>query len=218
MPLTSDRQRIGFYNSDDPSKDGPSKKDVRSSTAVLEVLADCSIIAAVNSPETFSAALDSPTRAIYLLTGNPLNLPEMLARARDRSKVCLINIDFLDGLARDRYAVEFLAAHQADGIVSTRFETLKSAHALGLITVQRTFAIDSAAVSAVLKSLSQFVPDAIEVLPAMATPKVARRLHAVHPGLALIGGGLIENVKEIEALLASGVRSVSVSDPRLWII
>jgi glycerol uptake operon antiterminator len=217
MPLTSDRQRIGFYNSDDPPKDGPSKA-VRSSAAVLEVLADCSIIAAVNTPDTFSAALDSPTRAIYLLTGNPLSLPEMLARARARGKVCLINIDFLDGLARDRYAVEFLAAHQADGIVSTRFETLKSAHALGLITVQRTFAIDSAAVTAVLKSLGQFVPDAIEVLPAMATPKVARRMHAVHPGLALIGGGLIENVKEIEALLASGVRSVSVSDPRLWII
>lgn len=52
----------------------------------------------------------------------------------------------------------------------------------------------------------------------MAAPKVARRLHVAHPELTLIGGGLIEGVKEIEDLLAAGVRSVSVSDQRLWLI
>jgi glycerol uptake operon antiterminator len=214
MIASKNKQKLGFYRSDDQSKETVAA----TSTKAMDVLADCSIIAAVNSPEMFKAALDCPTRAIYLLTGNPLNLPDMLARARERSKVCLINIDFLDGLARDRYAVEFLAAHKVDGIVSTRSEALKAAHALGLITVQRTFAIDSAAVTAAIKSLSQFLPDAMEVLPAMATPKVARRLRPAHPGLTLIGGGLIEGVKEIEELLAAGVRSVSVSDQRLWLI
>lgn len=213
MTARNQRQRIGFYNSDDQPK--PS---ARPSTAILDVLADCSIIAAVNTPESFNAALESPTRAIYLLTGNPLNLPGMLERAHLCSKVCLVNMDFLDGLARDRYAVEFLAGLKVDGIVSTRFETLKAAHALGLVTVQRTFAIDSAAITAAIKSLGQFLPDAMEVLPAMAAPKVARRLHMAHPELILIGGGLIEGVKEIEDLLAAGVRSVSVSDQRLWLI
>ena len=213
MSASRDKHRTGYYTSDDPSK-----TVIPTSSAALSILADCSIIAAVNSPDSFNAALESPTRAIYLLTGNPLNLPEMISRARERSKVCLINIDFLDGLARDRHAVEFLAEHKVDGIVSTRFETLKAAHALGLITVQRTFAIDSAAVAATIKSLSQFLPDAMEVLPAMAAPKVAKRLHSAHPSLPLIGGGLIENVREIEDLLAAGVRSISVSDPRLWLI
>ena len=213
MIATKNKQRVGFYNSDHPLKDA-----ARSSTEALEAFADCSIIAAVNTPEILEAALDSPTRVIYLLTGNPLSIPEMLARARDRSKLCLINIDFLQGLARDRHAVAFLAAHKADGIVSTHIEVLKAAHLLGLITVQRTFAIDSAAISATIKSLDQFQPDAIEVLPAIAAPKVARRLRALHPELPLIGGGLIEGVKEIEDLLAAGVRSVSVSDQRLWLI
>lgn len=213
MIAAKSKQKLGFYSSDDQPKE-----TATTSTRAMDVLADCSIIAAVNSPDTFKAALECPTRAIYLLTGNPLNLPGMLARARERSKVCLINIDFLDGLARDRYAVEFLAEHKVDGIVSTRSETLKAAHALGLITVQRTFAIDSAAVAAAIKSLSQFLPDAMEVLPAMAAPKVARRLRTAHPELTLIGGGLIEGVKEIEELLAAGVRSVSVSDQRLWLI
>lgn len=213
MTVINEKQRIGFYNSD-----GQPKCVARPLGEALSVLADCSIIAAVNNPESFDAALESPTRAIYLLTGNPLNLPGMLERAHTCSKVCLVNIDFLDGLSRDRYAVEFLAELKVDGIVSTRFETLKAAHAVGLITVQRTFAIDSAAVAAAVKSLSQFLPDAMEVLPAMAAPKVARRLHMAHPGLTLIGGGLIEGVKEIEDLLAAGVQSVSVSDPRLWLI
>jgi glycerol uptake operon antiterminator len=207
------RERKGFYSSDEPSNQA-----CATDAAAFEILASCSIIAAVNAPEKFAAALDSPTRAIYLLTGTPLTLPDMLARARDRGKVCLVNIDFLEGLSRDRHAVEFLAAHHVDGVVSTRFETLKVAQALGLITVQRTFAIDSAAVTAVLRCLSQFLPDAMEVLPAMATPKVAQRLHNSYPSLKIIGGGLIENVKEIEGLLAAGIHSVSVSDERLWLI
>jgi glycerol uptake operon antiterminator len=213
MTMTKEKQRIGYYNSDNQPE-----QPARLPAATLNVLADCSIIAAVNTTAAFDAALASPTRAIYLLTGNPLNLPEMLERAHLCSKVCLVNMDFLDGLSRDRYAVEFLAELKVDGIVSTRFETLKAAHALGLITIQRTFAIDSAAITAAIKSLGQFLPDAMEVLPAMAAPKVARRLRRAHPELILIGGGLIEGVKEIEDLLAAGVRSVSVSDQRLWLI
>lgn len=213
MTVMKEKQRIGFYNSDNQPKHA-----ARPAVAPLSVLADCSIIAAVNSPECFDAALESPTRAIYLLTGNPRNLPGMIERAHLCSKICLVNMDFLDGLSRDRYAVEFLAELKVDGIVSTRFETLKAAHALSLVTVQRTFAIDSAAITAAIKSLNQFLPDAMEVLPAMAAPKVARRLHVAHPELTLIGGGLIEGVKEIEDLLAAGVRSVSVSDQRLWLI
>lgn len=213
MTVANQKHRVGFYNSD--AQPGT---EVQSSDAALILLSNCSIIAAVNTPETFDAALKSPTRAIYVLTGNPLSLPGMLERAHAHAKVCLVNIDFLDGLSRDRYAVEFLAEHKVDGIVSTRFETLKAAHGFGLITVQRTFAIDSAAVTAAIKSLGQFIPDAMEVLPAMAAPKVARRLHITHPELTLIGGGLIESVKEIEDLLQAGIQSVSVSDQRLWLI
>jgi len=213
MTSKVERERKGFYNSDEQ----PVPASARGSAA-LEVLSTCAIIAAVNSAEKFAAALNSPTRAIYLLTGTPLTIPEMLARARDHGKVCLVNTDFLDGLSRDRYAIEFLAAHKVDGVVSTKFEILKVAHSLGLITVQRTFAIDSAAVTAALRCLAQFVPDAMEVLPAIATPKVARRLHNTYPSLRIIGGGLIENVSEIEGLLAVGVHAVSVSDERLWVI
>ena len=205
---------MGHFNSGESNGALPAFGKTPSSN----VFADCPIIAAVNSPETFPIALSSPCRAIYVLTGNPLSLPEMLAQAKACDKLCMVNIDFLDGLARDRFAVEFLASKGVAGIVSTHCEVLKAAHGLGLITVQRTFGIDSAAVIAARKSLAKFVPDLMEVLPAMAAPKIARRLTAEHPSLGIIGGGLIDTVKEIEDLLAAGIRSVSISNPQLWLI
>jgi glycerol uptake operon antiterminator len=182
------------------------------------LLTNAPIIAAVNTTDMFEPALASPTRSLYLLTGSPLTLPDMVGRVRDSGKGCLVNIDFLGGLSRDRDAVEYLAVHKVEGIVSTRLDVLKAAQSFGLFTVQRTFAIDTAAVNATIKLLTQFTPDAIEVLPAMVAPKVARRIHAVQPEMKVIGGGLIETVREIEGLLEAGIHSVSVSDQRLWLI
>lgn len=208
-PISGERQ--GYFVS--PEDEHAATPDARHHN-----LADSSIIAAVNGLNAFESALNSPPKTLYILMGNPMSLPGLLARAKERGKMCLLNIDFLDGLARDKFAVEFLAAHGANGIVSTRFETLKAAQNLGLLTVQRTFAIDSAAVNAAKKSLAQFRPDAVEVLPAIAAPKVVRRLAEDFPDITVIGGGLIESVKEIEGLLSNGVHAVTVSDPRLWII
>jgi len=200
--------RLDFYCADDVETKLPDHAQ----------LGDGPVIASVNSPEVFETALLAPTRTLYILTGNPLTLPTLLKRARDRGKLCMVNMDFLDGLARDRFAVEFLAASGAAGIVSTRFESLKAARNLGLVTVQRTFAIDTAAVTASKKSLAQFLPNAVEVLPAMVAPRVGKQLREAHPNLTIIGGGLIEGVREIEELLAAGVDAVTTSNPKLWLI
>ena len=205
---TEKRARLDFYCAD--SAETKLSEDAQ--------FGDSPVIASVNSPESFETALLAPTRTLYILTGNPLTLPTLLKRARDCGKLCLVNMDFLDGLARDRFAVEFLAASGAAGIVSTRFESLKAARNLGLVTVQRTFAIDTAAVTASKKSLTQFFPNAIEVLPAMVAPRVGKELREAHPNLTIIGGGLIESVREIEELLSAGVDAITTSNPRLWLI
>ncbi|MBS1801127.1 MAG: glycerol-3-phosphate responsive antiterminator [Acidobacteria bacterium] len=176
------------------------------------------VIASVTTPEAFEIALLAPTRSLCILTGNPLTLPGLLKRAHDCGKLCAVNIDFLDGLSRDRFAIEFLAAHGVAGVVSTRTETLKAAQALGLMTILRTFAIDTAAVMAAKKSLAQFRPDAVEVLPAMAAPRVSKYLKEVYPGMTTIGGGLIETVREIEDLLHAGIKAITTSNTRLWLI
>jgi glycerol uptake operon antiterminator len=184
----------------------------------LARLRDSPIIAAVNNLDSFQVALASPAQAVYVLFGTPLTLPGLIADAQHQGKLCMISLDFMEGLARDRHAIEYLASSGADGIVSTKFDALRAANTLGLVTILRTFIIDSAAVAATLKALSSFEPDAIEILPAVVAPKVVARFRQVHPSLHMIAGGLIETVREIECLFQIGVNSISVSDPRLWVI
>jgi len=208
--------RMGTYYSRDEEDVAPRQMEI--AAKLWNQVAESTIIAAVNTQQALAVALKAPTRTIYLLTGDPLSLPDMLAQTRDAGKVCLVNIDFIDGLSRDKHAVEFLAAHNVAGVVSTRSDTLRAAKALDLITVQRTFAIDSAAVQATVRSLAQFLPDAIEILPAPVAPRVLPKFREVHANLHIIAGGLIETVQEIESLLAAGVNSVSVSNSRMWVI
>jgi glycerol uptake operon antiterminator len=55
------------------------------------------------------------------------------------------------------------------------------------------------------------------VLPAIAAPRLVDSLNAIRPGMPLVGGGLIQSMREIEELLAQGLTSVSVSNTQFWI-
>jgi glycerol uptake operon antiterminator len=182
-----------------------------------DVLERRHIIAAVRNSEDLIAAEKSPTETVYLLYGNTLNIAELLRRLRNHGKLPLVNLDLLAGFSRDSINAEYLASCGAAGVISTHCEILRASRKHGLITVQRTFALDSAAVDAGLRTMSQFLPDAVEILPAVAAPRVVRRFRNAHPNLRIVAGGLISDLKEVESLLASGINAVSVSDPRFWI-
>ena len=182
-----------------------------------DVLERRHIIAAVRNSEGLIVAEKSPTETVYLLYGNTLNIAELLRRLRNHGKLPLVNLDLLAGFSRDSINAEYLASCGAAGVISTHCEVLRASRKHGLITVQRTFALDSAAVDAGLRTMSQFLPDAVEILPAVAAPRVVRRFRNAHPNLRIVAGGLISDLKEVESLLASGINAVSVSDPRFWI-
>lgn len=182
-----------------------------------EVLDNGHIIAAVRNMEGLAAVVKAPTRAVYLLFGNPLNIVDLIKTLRDSGKLPIVNLDLLHGFSRDSINAEYLASCGAGGIISTHGEVLRAARKQGLITVQRTFALDSAAIEAGIRTTNQFLPDAIEILPAVAAPRVAARFRRVHPSLRIVAGGLISDLKEVEALLAAGIDAVSVSDTRFWI-
>jgi len=182
-----------------------------------DVLEKRHIIAAVRNDEGLIAAEKSPTETVYLLYGNTLNIAQLLRRLRDNGKLPLVNLDLLAGFSRDSINAEYLASCGAAGVISTHGEVLRASRKHGLITVQRTFALDSAAIDAGLRTMGQFLPDAIEILPAIAAPRVAPRFRSVHPNLRIVAGGLISDLKEVEFLLANGISAVSVSDPRFWI-
>ncbi len=183
-----------------------------------EVVKQSRIIAAVRNAEALELSLDSPVRIVYLLFGSPMNIAGMIAKVRERGKLPLVNADLLQGFSRDASAVEYLAHCGAAGIISTHHEALRAARARGLITVLRTFVIDSAALEAGQRFLANFQPDVIELLPAIAAPLVLNRIRAVHPGLFVIAGGLLSDLHQVDELVRAGVDAVSLSDPALWIL
>jgi len=175
------------------------------------------IIPAVRLPEYLLASSQCPGKIVYFLFGDPESSSDMMKVIADAGKVPIINIDLAAGLARDYAAVTYLAHRHVQGIISTHPEPLRAARELGLFAIKRTFLLDSAALDSALRSLEQFMPDALEVLPAMAAPHIVKRLHEMYPSLPVIAGGLITTLREIDDLINRGISAVSVSDPRLWI-
>ncbi len=194
------------------------RRSTRASIAAMrDVFEDRRIIAAVRSHDALALAAKSPLEMVYLLFGNTLNVASLIASLRECGKLPLVNLDLLTGFSRDRCNVEYLEQCGAAGIVSTHHEVLHAAKSRGLITVLRTFALDSAAVEAGLRAIQQCHPDAVEILPAPVAPRVAVKIRAAHNSLRIIAGGLVANLKEVEELLAGGIDAVSVSDHRFWI-
>ncbi len=191
----------------------------RESMQRLSVLLDQTrIIPAVRSSEFLVPGSLAPGRIVYFLFGDPENAAEMMELVSAAGKVPIVNIDLAAGFARDHAAVSYLAHRQVQGIISTHPEPLRAARDCGLFAIKRTFLLDSAALESALRSLDQFMPDALEVLPAMAAPHIVNRLHQMYPTLPVIAGGLITTLREIEDLINRGIASVSVSDRRLWVV
>jgi glycerol uptake operon antiterminator len=162
-------------------------------------------------------AIASRSRLIYLLTGDPDNIEQMIQKITAADKVPIVNLDLLNGFSRDRYAVNYLKRVGAGGIISTHLDPLRHALAIGLYGIQRTFLLDSGAMDTISNQLRNTPVHALEILPALVAPKMLERVRAISPDLPVVGGGLISNMKEVESLLAQGLSAVSTSRPEMWI-
>jgi len=184
--------------------------------AFQRLIGDFPMIPAVRSVEHLDEALDSSAHVVYLLCGDVTTVPRLILKTHAASKLAVVNLDLVSGLSGTAPAVDYLADCGADGIISTHAETLKAAHARGLLGIQRTFMLDSLALRNVLRSLTRYMPDAIEILPAAVAPGVMGALRERHPGITVIAGGLVASLREIDVLVSSGVAAVSVSERSLW--
>jgi glycerol uptake operon antiterminator len=179
--------------------------------------AETPIIPAIRKQELVELAIASRSRLIYLLTGDPDNVEQMIQKIRAAGKVPMVNLDLLNGFSRDRYAVNYLKRVGAGGIISTHLDPLRHALAIGLYAIQRTFLLDSGAMDTISNQLRNTPVHALEILPALVAPKMLDRVRAVSPDLPVVGGGLIANMKEVESLLEQGLSAVSTSHPEMWI-
>jgi glycerol uptake operon antiterminator len=176
------------------------------------------VIPSIRAPENIPAACASPSKIAFLLFGSPLTAGALAQRLSEAGKLPIANLDLLSGFARDAAAIEFLAQIGMAGVISTHQDALRAARSVGMLAFQRTFALDSAAMANSVRTLEHFSPDVIELLPAIAAPLTIPMLRAVRPNLPVIGCGLIRSLLQIDELIHQGVASISVSDPKLWVV
>jgi glycerol uptake operon antiterminator len=184
---------------------------------LTSLLEQTRVIPAVRAPELLPDSTLSPGKIVYFLFGNPEEIGTQAELVVTAGKIPIVNIDLASGFARDQAAVSFLAHQYVHGIISTHPEPLRAAREFGLYSIKRTFLLDSAALDSALRSLDQFEPDALEVLPAMAAPYILEKVRKRYPNLPVIAGGLIKTLREIEELVKQGIDAVSVSAPTLWV-
>ena len=173
------------------------------------------IIAAARDMEGVRRAAASGVEAVFVLGGSILSLSDMAACSREGGKRVFVHLDLVEGLANDAAAVEYLARRVApDGLISTRAPLLKRASALGMITIQRLFVMDSSSLAHGEKLLKSAAPDLIEVLPGLVY-KAIKRLRA-SLDRPVIAGGMITTALEARLALAAGALAVSTSEQTLW--
>ncbi|MGD0741455.1 MAG: glycerol-3-phosphate responsive antiterminator [Terracidiphilus sp.] len=202
----------------DPKIDaGPRNAASAPLTPLRIFCAETPIIPAIRKPDFVELAIASRSRLIYLLTGDPDTIEPMIQKITAAGKVPIVNLDLLNGFSRDKYAVNYLKRVGAGGIISTHLDPLRHALAIGLYGIQRTFLLDSGAMDTISNQLRNTPVHALEILPALVAPKMLERVRAINSELPIVGGGLISNMKEVEALLEQGLSAVSTSHPEMWI-
>ena len=183
-------------------------------TELLEKLEICPIIAAVHS-ELFSEAISSPTEVVFLLEGDIAGVGENIRLAHQNGKTIFLHIDLMKGIGKDRQGVDFLKMLGADGIISTRAALVKAAKELGLLAIQRCFALDSQGLYSIEEMMNSTSPDLMEIMPGVRSKVVERFSKKNTP---VISGGLIETKAEVTAALAAGAAAVSTGKKELWYI
>lgn len=173
------------------------------------------IIASITKPEQIQAALQSMAARVILMTGDILTLSSIVQQFQLAHKQVYVHLEMVDGLGRDSSAVQYLAkTFNIDGIVSTKSNAISAARNVGIRSIQRVFAIDSAAIDTAVKMIGQVKPNEVELMPGLM-PRVIRdvKQRIEQP---LIVGGLIRNEEEIRTALENGADYVSIGDQRFW--
>lgn len=113
------------------------------------------IIASITKDDQIEPAMHSEVKRVNLLSGNVMNLREVIAKLHANNKTVYVHAEMVRGLGRDASAVQYLAeVFKADGIISTKSNMIVAAKNAKLKTIQRIFAIDTNALETGVKMVS----------------------------------------------------------------
>jgi len=180
-----------------------------------ELLEISPIVAAVKDENGLNDACKSDCNVIFMLFGSVIDIGRYVDLIIDSGKVPIVHIDLVSGLTGKEIAVDFISKNtKAAGIISTKPALIRRAKELGLLGIQRSFIIDSIALSNLKKQIEQYDPDAIEILPGIM-PRIITEIKN-DTNIPIIAGGLIRDKKDIMAALEAGADAISTTSSLLW--
>ena len=179
---------------------------------LTERLESSPVIAAIRDNK-WQAALSSPSEVLFYLEPHLRTIEQKVKEAHEAEKLLFVHLDLAEGIGKDREGVEFLAQQGVDGIISTRAQIIRLAKDVGLLTVQRFFALDSQGLDSIQEMLKTSRPHLMEIMPGVI-PKVIDRFSSGN--IPVIAGGLIETKAEVVEALQSGAIAVSTGKEELW--
>jgi len=166
-------------------------------------------------PDSLAAAVASPAAAALLMNVTVSGLVKPEFKDLAEQKPIYVHADLIKGLSADREAVLFLRDFvRPAGIVSTRSTVIRAGRKEGIATIQRVFLIDSASLRQSVESIKENRPDAVELMPGIATDAIAQVCNAV--SIPIIAAGLVRTPEHVRSALQAGAHAVSTSEPSLW--
>ncbi|WP_413378219.1 glycerol-3-phosphate responsive antiterminator [Alkalihalobacillus sp. 1P02AB] len=178
-------------------------------------MVESQVIASILEKGHIDVAIKSRANIAFLVTGSLLTIEADVQRLKDSGMYVFVHLDFIGGLASNKDGIQYLARRiKPHGIITTKNQLIKIARAEGLLSIQRTFLIDSSAINKSMSMIAASRPDAIEVLPGVI-PKVIEDL-TERSDLPIIAGGLISNKEEVMRALEAGSLAASGGNTELW--
>jgi glycerol uptake operon antiterminator len=187
------------------------KKHIPRRDELYDLLHKTPVILAVKSFEGLRECLKGKSGIVFVLFGDILTIPGIVAKIKEAGKLALVHADLIDGLTSQDVAADFLAEHTgADGILSIKPNLIKHAKSQGLLTIQRFFVLDSMSLFNIEKQFPLEHADAIEILPGLM-PKIIRKISGISK-IPVIAGGLISEWEDVRLALEAGAVSVSTTN------
>lgn len=173
------------------------------------------IIASITEESQIRQAISCTVKRVNLMTGNISNLGQLVRPLQEAGKQVFVHVEMVGGIGRDAAAIQYLAeAFKVDGIITTKSNAITTARQHGLASIQRVFAIDSAAIETALRMIKSSNPDEVELMPGLMPRIISEMKQRIKQ--PLIVGGLIRHEEEISSALDSGADYVSIGDASLW--
>ena len=180
-----------------------------------QLLIENPVIAAIRNEEDLQNVIPSNVLIVFVLYGSIINLKDTCERLKAAGKIVFVHVDLIEGLKGDYTGLLFIKqCGDPYGIITTKATNIKNGKKLNFCVIQRIFVVDSLSLKTGIKNIQSVLPDAVEVMPGVASKIIKSMENQVK--VPIIAGGLIQNKKDIMESISAGAMAISTTNRELW--